>query len=64
MVTEHPEWFSEDFTLDVWEEFVSQIDPDGDGDDPVDDAIELAVGNVQSEKEGQPRPEDHNHEQG
>ena len=62
--SEHPEWFSEEFTLEVWEEFVSQIDPDGDGNDPVDDAIELAVGNVQREKARESRPEDHNHEQG
>jgi hypothetical protein len=61
---EHPDWFSEDFTLDLWKEFVSQIDPDGDANDPVDDAIELAVGNVQREKAEESGPEDNHHEQG
>jgi hypothetical protein len=51
--SEHPDWFSEDYTLDVWREFIRQVDSDGDGPDSLDDAIELSVGNVQAEKGGE-----------
>jgi len=51
---EHPEWFSEEVTTEVWREFVKQISKDGDEAGPLDDAIKLAVANVQEKTEAEP----------
>jgi len=45
--SEHPEWFSDEFTLDVWREFIETVAEDGDAPESLDDAVELAVGEVQ-----------------
>jgi len=59
---EYPEWFAEDYTVEIWREFTEEVGLDGDLPAELDGAIELAVGNVSEEKGEEQGPEDNNNE--
>jgi hypothetical protein len=52
--SEHPEWFSEEFTLDVWQRFIEEVDPDGGQADSLDEAVEHAVEHIPEEESPEP----------
>jgi hypothetical protein len=52
--SEHPEWFSEEFTLDVWQRFIEEVDPEGGQAGSLDEAVEHAVEHLPEEESPKP----------